>query len=246
MSHQSAVFVGRGADVIIKCEIFKADTQAFQKCRQLTVLLWMTVLLAKHVFWYPTQQTNFHLSMYWLFLTAIQSTVMISGQPYTLGRFDTAGQEDDDDLRYPQTNVVLTSMVAQMVKNLPAVWKTQVRSLGQEDPLEKGMATHCSILAWRIPWAEEPGWLQSMESQSVGHDWVTNTYLDIFLVCLPLGSSSSFKNVREKWVSGTSLVVQWLRLCASNAWGLGSIPGWGTRSSMEQLRPGTAKWINVF
>ena len=130
MSHQSAVFVGRGADVIIKCEIFKADTQAFQKCRQLTVLLWMTVLLAKHVFWYPTQQTNFHLSMYWLFLTAIQSTVMISGQPYTLGRFDTAGQEDDDDLRYPQTNVVLTSMVAQMVKNLPAMWKTQVRSLG--------------------------------------------------------------------------------------------------------------------
>ena len=62
--------------------------------------------------------------MYRLFLTAIQSTVMISGQPYTLGLFDTVGQEDDDDLRYPQTNVVLTSMVAQMVKNLPAMWKT--------------------------------------------------------------------------------------------------------------------------
>ena len=74
--------------------------------------------------------------MYRLFLTAIQSTVMISGQPYTLGLFDTVGQEDDDDLRYPQTNVVLTSMVAQMVKNLPAMWKTQVRSLGQEDPGE--------------------------------------------------------------------------------------------------------------
>ena len=75
-----------------------------------------------------------------------------------------------NDLSYPQTNVVLTSLVAQMVKNLPAIWKTQVRSLGQEDPLEKGTATHSSILAWRIPWAEEPGWLQSMESQSVGHD----------------------------------------------------------------------------
>ena len=50
-------------------------------------------------------------------------------------------------------------LVAQMVKNLPAMWETQVQSLGQEDPLEKGIATHCSILAWRIPWIEEPGWL---------------------------------------------------------------------------------------
>ena len=49
------------------------------------------------------------------------------------------------------------SLVAQMVKNLPAVWETQVRSLGQEDPLEKGMNIHSSILAWRIPWPEEPG-----------------------------------------------------------------------------------------
>ena len=60
--------------------------------------------------------------------------------------------------------------VAQMVKNLPAVQETGVRSLGQEDPLEKGMATHSSILAWRIPWAEEPGRLQSMGLQRVGHD----------------------------------------------------------------------------
>ena len=50
-----------------------------------------------------------------------------------------------------------------MVKNLPAVCETRVLSLGQEDPLEKGMATHSSILAWRIPWAEEPGGLQSMD-----------------------------------------------------------------------------------
>ena len=49
-----------------------------------------------------------------------------------------------------------------MVKNLPEVWETQVQSLGQEDPLEKEMAAHSSILAWRIPWAEEPGGLQSM------------------------------------------------------------------------------------
>ena len=54
-----------------------------------------------------------------------------------------------------------TSPLAQMVKNLPAVQDTQVQSLGQEDPLKKGMATHSSILAWEIPWAEEPGGLYS-------------------------------------------------------------------------------------
>ena len=57
-----------------------------------------------------------------------------------------------------------------MVKNLPAMQETPVRSLGQKDPLEKGMATHSSILAWRIPWTEKSGELQSMESQRVGHD----------------------------------------------------------------------------
>ena len=56
--------------------------------------------------------------------------------------------------------------MGQMVKNLPAVQETQVPSLGWEDPLEKGMATHFSVLAWEIPWSEEPGGLQSMESQS--------------------------------------------------------------------------------
>ena len=58
-------------------------------------------------------------------------------------------------------------MVAQMVKNLPAVQETWVQSLGQEDTLEKDMATHSSILAWELPWAEEPGGLQSMGSQRV-------------------------------------------------------------------------------
>ena len=63
------------------------------------------------------------------------------------------------------------SLVAQTVKNLPAVRETRVRMLGWENPLEKGMATHSSILAWRIPGTEEPGGLQSMGSQRVGHDW---------------------------------------------------------------------------
>ena len=63
-----------------------------------------------------------------------------------------------------------------MVYNLPARWETWVPSLGQEDPLEKGMAMHSSILAWRIPWTEEPGGLQSMGSQRVGYDRATNTF----------------------------------------------------------------------
>ena len=62
------------------------------------------------------------------------------------------------------------SLVAQMVNNLPAMQETWVRSLSCENPLEKRMATHSSILAWRIPWTEEPGGLQSMGSQRVGHD----------------------------------------------------------------------------
>ena len=62
------------------------------------------------------------------------------------------------------------STVTQTVKNLPAMQEIQVRPLSQEAPLEKGIATHSSILAWRTPWTEEPGGLQSMGSQRVGHD----------------------------------------------------------------------------
>ena len=62
------------------------------------------------------------------------------------------------------------SLVAQKVKNLPAVQEIWVRSLGWEDPLEEEMATHSSILAWRIPWAKEPGRLWSIGLQEVGHD----------------------------------------------------------------------------
>ena len=60
--------------------------------------------------------------------------------------------------------------MAQKVKNLPAMRETQIQSLGREDLLEEGLATHSSILAWRIPWTEEPGGLQSTGSQRVGHD----------------------------------------------------------------------------
>ena len=74
------------------------------------------------------------------------------------------------------------SLVAHMVKNLPAVQDTWLWSLGLEDPLEKGVTTLSSILAWRILWTEEPGGLQSMGSQRDGQNWVTNTFTFFFHV----------------------------------------------------------------
>ena len=68
----------------------------------------------------------------------------------------------------------MVSLVAQTVKCLPAMWETLVLSLGREEPLEKEMATHSSTLAWKIPWTEDPGRLQSMGLQGVRDDWVTS------------------------------------------------------------------------
>ena len=79
------------------------------------------------------------------------------------------GDRGFDSLMRKQ-HTLWASLVAQWVKSLPAVQKNCVLSLAWEDPLEKEMANHSSILAWRIPWTEEPGGLQSMESQRVGHD----------------------------------------------------------------------------
>ena len=74
-------------------------------------------------------------------------------------------------MRLPWSKSLLTaSLVAQTVKRLPAMRETQVRSLGWKDPLEKEMATHSSTLAWKIPWTEEPGRLQSVGLQRVGHE----------------------------------------------------------------------------
>ena len=68
------------------------------------------------------------------------------------------------------------SLMAQMIMNLPAMQETWVWFLSQENPLGKEMATHSSMLTWRILWTKEPGGLQSLETQRVGHDWVTNTF----------------------------------------------------------------------
>ena len=103
----------------------------------------------------------------------------------------------------------------QMVKNLLAMQETQVRSLDQEDSLEKEMAPHSSILAWRIPWTEEPGGLQSMGSQRVRHDKVTNKHTHTtpfschfswFLVehtntCLEVGLLCSYGSHQKKFAS---------------------------------------------
>ena len=93
------------------------------------------------------------------------------------------------------------SLVAQRLKCLPEMQETWVRSLGWEDPLEKEMAPHCSILGWRIPWTGEPGGLQSMGSQRVRHDWGTSLSLSLSnsmkihilpdFHCFPTGSFSS-------------------------------------------------------
>ena len=87
-----------------------------------------------------------------------------------------SGRSPGEGVGYP-LQYSWASLVAQAVMNLPAMWETWVWSLSWEDLLEKGKVTHSSFLAWRIPWTEEPGRLQSMVSQRVGHNWATFTFI---------------------------------------------------------------------
>ena len=98
-------------------------------------------------------------------------------------------------------------MVAQTVKNLPAMQETQVHSLDREDPLEKEMATHSSIFAWEIPWTEEPGGLQSIGSQRVGHDWsdLARTHKDFLIFCLWVAGKVSGESAQ--WAMGSFLLA---------------------------------------
>ena len=105
------------------------------------------------------------------------------------------------------------SLVAQIVKNLPEMLAIWVLSLGQEDPLEEGMATHSSILAWRIPWTEEPGELQSMGSQRVRHDWGTNTFTFITLWRREFLKASFWHwLVFNCWIYGFGVQRAWLHI----------------------------------
>ena len=116
--------------------------------------------------------------------------------------------------------VCIFSLVAQMVKSLPTMPETRVRSLGWEDPLEKEMATHSSTLAWRIPWMEEPGRLQSMGSQRVRHDWATSFFLS-YTVCKSVTCIANTFKCHFNWLllksSGTTLVAQMVK-CLSTMW----------------------------
>ena len=98
------------------------------------------------------------------------------------------GKSPGEGIGYP-LQYSWASQVAQVVKNPPAMRETWVQSLGWQDPLEEGMATHSSVLAWRIPRPEEPGGLQSMGSQRVGHDWATKQThtCSVKLLCLGRG-----------------------------------------------------------
>ena len=101
--------------------------------------------------------------------------------------------------------------MAHMVKKLPAVWETWVWSLGWEDPLEEGLAAHSNILAWRISWMEEPGRLQSMASQRVGHDWPQkqqHTYMWGFLAAQMV---KSLPAMQETWVWSLGWENPWRR-----------------------------------
>ena len=109
------------------------------------------------------------------------------------------------------------SLVAQTVKHLPTMWETQVQPLGREHLLEKEMATHFSTLAWKIPWTEESGRLQSMGSQRVGHDWATS-----LTHSLHLGSTTQHTHKKK----GNKSVMVKLKpdslVCLSSVW---KIPG---------------------
>ena len=94
-----------------------------------------------------------------------------------------------------------TSLVAQMVKNLPEMQETWDQSLDQENPLEKGLATHSSVLVWRIPWTEELGGLQSMGSPRVGHDRATNNTSLLRERTVLLKSSADHLHLRHRQIS---------------------------------------------
>ena len=124
-------------------------------------------------------------------------SISISPQPHPthLGHHRTLSWAPCSYSRFPLAicfihGSVYASPVAQRLKRLPAMQEIWVRSLGWEDLLEKEMATHSSILAWRIPWTEEPGGLQSTGSQRVGHDWVTSVTHSVYICQLQSPNSS--------------------------------------------------------
>ena len=95
------------------------------------------------------------------------SCLQMVTKPATMSKIPSAETPSLGSFRFYKIKVIKTSLIAQLVRNLPAMQETWVWFLGQEDPLEKEMAIHSSILAWKIPWTQEPGRLQSMGSQEL-------------------------------------------------------------------------------
>ena len=134
----------------------------------------------------------------------------------------TKGIGKDIDLR--------ASLVAQTVRNPPAMQETRVQCLGWEDPLEKGMATHSCILAWRIPWTEEPGRLQSRRSQRAGHDWETKqSKLDLRLGTKP-PSEPECRSLRIQTTAWLTLMPQELWADTLQNWD----PTWGWKGLLTR------------
>ena len=150
------------------------------------------------------------------------------GRPFSRG-----SSRPRDWIRISYISRQVLSLVAQTVKRLSTMQETRVRSLGWEDPLEKEMAIHSSILAWKIPWTEEPGRLQSMGSQRVEHDWATSLSLSLPLA-LPGKTAAAAKSLQScptlrDPIDGSppgspvpgilqARTLEWVVISFSNAW----------------------------
>ena len=146
--------------------------------------------------------------------------------------------------------------MAQRLKHLPPIRETWVRSLGQEDPLEKEMATHSNIRAWRILWMEEPSRLQSTGSQRVGHNWATSLSLSITMVgkgggewSEPFSGKRIFYNVHV--VTNFMCHLHWIRECADICLNIisgriyESVSGWDWHLNQYSSRWPSPMWLGI-
>ena len=136
-----------------------------------------------------------------------------------------------------------------MVERLPAMRETWVRSLGREDPLAKEMATHSSILAWKILWSEEPGSLQSMRLQRVGHDWATSLSLSLLLIISVVTSTQKQDSPSHRVASKKHQKAAKIHQVFPQSGRLGGRRGWGFRRpgfkspSKERRLPGQPPFL---
>ena len=155
---------------------------------------------------------------------------------YSTGRWELARYIKAKKPRF--TLLIAAFLVAQMLKNLHTMQKTQVRFPGQEVPLEKRLATHTSILAWKIPWTEEPVGLQSTSLQRVGHNWATNTWLTLeFHLMAASGWKLTVKS-KDEYLSG--------QLSEEPEWATNSTPWRNTWHSVKAVRSTVHQRWGVF